>query len=104
MNTNTKNTIELHVRNVSNEEGFKYIKSRYSEGDTIHLIDCEYSGLRAEIDGLTEERLSKDLLDILNITKSYCDRFHLFGIDLNNEREFSIVFDDYSIAVRFCFN
>jgi hypothetical protein len=94
--------IDLKIKKVTPEKGYKYIKSKYQEGDTISLSDCEYSGLRAEINGLTKERLTKDLLSILNITKSYCDRIHSLEIDLNNEREFSIVFDDYSVAVRFC--
>lgn len=94
--------IDLKIKKVTPEKGYKYIKSRYREGDTISLTDCEYSGLRAEINGLTKERLTKDLLSILNITKSYCDSIHLMNLDLNEEREFAIVFDDYSIAVRFC--
>ena len=100
---NPKN-IELKIKEITPNEGFKYIKSKFREGDSISLIDCKYSGLRAEIDGLSKERLSKDLLYILNITKSYCDSYNLLGVDLTNEREFDIVFEDYSISLRFCKN
>ena len=80
------------------------VVEEFEEGDTIRLIDCERTGLLLDIIGMDKDNFNKHMEDILDLSYSFCENLENKKIDLTKEKEFSIVFDDFSISLRFCKN
>ena len=100
----THQILDYNLNKIGITDIFIDFKLKFKSGQILRITECEKSGLYGEVEGLSESTINDYLWKILLLSQSYTDEVFTSGIVLDNENEFTILYNDLKIHVGFCNN